>query len=170
MSTINSATGAGGVFVTVSGSPGAGSEPPAPTSAAEPAPVPATTMQTVTTPAAAAAPSVPAAGASNGTEPTGASGGSPATTASQPQSTGSSTAPTGSTAVGQPCSDEGAWNCIGGNSFSRCASGTWSAIIQMAAGTSCTPGISDNLFAKRAGGRSGPRRRYSAWAPVQLRQ
>ncbi|OXV07505.1 hypothetical protein Egran_04729 [Elaphomyces granulatus] len=36
------------------------------------------------------------------------------------------------------CSPEGQWNCIGGTSFQRCASGTWSAAQPMAAGTTCT--------------------------------
>jgi hypothetical protein len=43
------------------------------------------------------------------------------------------------------CSTEGAWNCISGTSFQRCASGRWSATINMAAGTSCQPGVSDTL-------------------------
>ncbi|KAI9149333.1 Chitin-binding, domain [Paramyrothecium foliicola] len=50
-----------------------------------------------------------------------------------------------------PCSNEGAWNCIGGTSFQRCASGAWSAVQQMAAGLSCEEGVSEslNLAAKR---------------------
>ncbi|KAK1829283.1 hypothetical protein QBC39DRAFT_392677 [Podospora conica] len=51
------------------------------------------------------------------------------------------------------CTNEGAWNCVDGKSFQRCASGRWSAVIQMAAGTSCTPGVSEVL------GMAGRRRR-----------
>ncbi|KAI1426305.1 hypothetical protein F5Y12DRAFT_713299 [Xylaria sp. FL1777] len=47
------------------------------------------------------------------------------------------------------CSDEGAWNCIDGTSFQRCASGQWSAVLSMAAGTKCSPGVSSNLNMKR---------------------
>ena len=43
------------------------------------------------------------------------------------------------------CTNEGAWNCVDGKSFQRCASGRWSAVIQMAAGTSCTVGVSEVL-------------------------
>ena len=43
------------------------------------------------------------------------------------------------------CTNEGAWNCIGGTAFQRCASGRWSATIPMAAGTSCSAGTSDRL-------------------------
>lgn len=43
------------------------------------------------------------------------------------------------------CNQEGAWNCLGGTSFQRCASGVWSEVIQMAAGTTCTAGQSDSL-------------------------
>lgn len=61
----------------------------------------------------------------------------------------SSTASTeGSTAGAQsgPCTDEGEWFCSSdGASFQRCASGAWSAAIPMAQGTTCTPGLSDNL-------------------------
>lgn len=43
------------------------------------------------------------------------------------------------------CSTEGAWNCIGGNSFQRCASGQWSVVQQMASGTECKAGQSSEL-------------------------
>ncbi|KAI1614750.1 DNA-directed RNA polymerase [Exophiala viscosa] len=44
------------------------------------------------------------------------------------------------------CSDEGAWACSAdGSKFQRCASGSWSAVIQMPAGVSCSPGIADTL-------------------------
>ena len=44
-----------------------------------------------------------------------------------------------------PCTAEGDWNCIGGNSFQRCASGSWSNVQSMATGTTCTSGQSATL-------------------------
>ena len=41
-------------------------------------------------------------------------------------------------AVGSSCSAEGQWNCMT-RSWQRCASGQWSAVINCAAGTICTP-------------------------------
>ncbi|KAI0124839.1 hypothetical protein BJ170DRAFT_726500 [Xylariales sp. AK1849] len=54
---------------------------------------------------------------------------------------------TGSTSGAQSgaCTDEGQWNCLDGSSFQRCASGAWSAVMPMAAGTNCSPGMSDTL-------------------------
>jgi hypothetical protein len=120
----------GGVFVTVSGSPPAAtsqapaptSEAPAPTSVA-PAPTGAAPAPTSEAPAPAptsVAPAAPAAPA------TGGSGG----------------------AMTGPCSTEGMWNCVGGSSFQQCASGAWSVVQQMAAGTSCTAGQSSSLSMK----------------------
>ena len=48
----------------------------------------------------------------------------------------------GSASAGQqsgPCTNEGEWNCIGGTSFQRCASGAWSAVTPLN-GMRCTPG------------------------------
>ncbi|KAJ5146380.1 uncharacterized protein N7515_000944 [Penicillium bovifimosum] len=45
-----------------------------------------------------------------------------------------------------PCSTNGQWNCVGGNTFQRCASGTWSAAQQMATGTECNTGLSAELL------------------------
>lgn len=58
------------------------------------------------------------------------------------------TAPSGSgseEAEGSPCSSEGAWNCINGTAFQRCASGQWSVAQALSAGTQCTPGQSSNI-------------------------
>jgi hypothetical protein len=42
-------------------------------------------------------------------------------------------------AMAGACTNEGAWNCIsGGTSFQRCASGSWSVAMPVAAGTTCT--------------------------------
>jgi hypothetical protein len=50
---------------------------------------------------------------------------------------GSGSESAGAHAHGSACADEGAWNCIGGTSFQRCASGSWSAVQPVAAGTIC---------------------------------
>ena len=40
----------------------------------------------------------------------------------------------------------GDWNCLDGKSYQRCSgAGQWSATMQLAAGMTCTPGISTNL-------------------------
>ena len=44
-----------------------------------------------------------------------------------------------------PCDSEGIYNCIGGTSFQRCASGLWSATLSVAPGTSCKVGLSVDL-------------------------
>ncbi|KKK12855.1 hypothetical protein ARAM_005422 [Aspergillus rambellii] len=46
------------------------------------------------------------------------------------------------------CSNEGLWNCIGGTSFQRCASGIWSETQSVAAGTECIPGQSADFTVK----------------------
>jgi hypothetical protein len=48
-------------------------------------------------------------------------------------------------AAGSPCFHEGVWHCIQGSQFQRCASGVWSKVQRLAAGTSCTPGNSTYL-------------------------
>jgi hypothetical protein len=61
-------------------------------------------------------------------------------------STGSGSVPTGSGSVPTgACTPEGHWNCIAGTSYQRCASGTWSAVQNLAAGTQCTPGQSSAI-------------------------
>lgn len=55
-------------------------------------------------------------------------------------------APGSAFAAGTPCpADEGQWNCIGGTSFQRCASGQWSVVQSVAAGTVCNSGISSSI-------------------------
>jgi len=51
---------------------------------------------------------------------------------------GGSTITPGTACPGQ----EGNWNCIAGNSFQRCASGQWSVVQAVAAGTHCETGVS----------------------------
>ncbi|KAI0973078.1 hypothetical protein F4678DRAFT_38350 [Xylaria arbuscula] len=65
------------------------------------------------------------------------------TSVAQPASSGAAGTQTGA------CTNEGAWNCIDGTSFQRCASGQWSVVQSMAAGTKCSPGVSSNLSMKR---------------------
>jgi hypothetical protein len=52
----------------------------------------------------------------------------------------------GTKAVGEKCLPEGVWNCIDGTSFQRCASGTWTTVLAMAAGTRCDLGITTYLW------------------------
>ncbi|RDL36364.1 uncharacterized protein BP5553_05716 [Venustampulla echinocandica] len=68
-----------------------------------------------------------------------ATGSAPTPTGSAPN-TGSGSA--GASAPGTKCATEGMWNCIGGTSFQQCASGTWSVVQQLAAGTTCAVGQS----------------------------
>ncbi|KAK0613623.1 hypothetical protein B0T14DRAFT_282519 [Immersiella caudata] len=83
----------------------------------------------------------------------------PTTTNPAPGSgSGSSPSTPSAGANSGPCTNEGAWNCINGTSFQRCASGQWSPVIPMAPGTTCTPGTSDSL--NMSGRRSA--RRFSA--------
>ncbi|KAM0335696.1 hypothetical protein ACHAQA_000746 [Verticillium albo-atrum] len=49
------------------------------------------------------------------------------------------------TTPGSACSNEGEWNCVGGTSFQRCASGAWSVVMQLSAGTGCEAGQSANI-------------------------
>ncbi|KAH7374204.1 hypothetical protein BKA64DRAFT_688926 [Cadophora sp. MPI-SDFR-AT-0126] len=68
-----------------------------------------------------------------------------ASSASPAPSSGTSTGTTGSgtaEVAGSACTTEGMWNCIGGTSFQQCASGTWSVVQQLAAGTTCSGGQS----------------------------
>lgn len=68
----------------------------------------------------------------------------PATSVPTSPSTSSSGGST-SGALSGPCSNEGAWNCIDGTSFQRCASGAWSAAQPVAPGTKCSGGQSSDL-------------------------
>ncbi|KAG9234741.1 hypothetical protein BJ875DRAFT_375751 [Amylocarpus encephaloides] len=97
-------------------------------------------------PSQTAAPSAPASSAPSPT----AAPASPASSAPPPAASGS----TGSgSAQSGACTTEGGWNCVGGSSFQQCASGQWSAVQQMAAGTSCTPGESSSLNMAAIGSR-----------------
>lgn len=54
-------------------------------------------------------------------------------------------------ALNGPCTSEGLWNCVGGTSFQRCASGLWSEPQPMAAGTKCNAGQSQELTISATG-------------------
>jgi len=63
-------------------------------------------------------------------------------------SAASSPAATGTSSAGGltgPCTTEGMWNCVGGTSFQQCASGSWSIVQPLAAGTKCTAGQSSAI-------------------------
>lgn len=81
--------------------------------------------------------------------------GSSSAAATKSSSAAPSTGTVGPVSGGQtgPCTDEGAWACLDGSSFQRCASGAWSAVMPMAAGTTCTVGISDTLNMQRRNAR-----------------
>jgi hypothetical protein len=69
----------------------------------------------------------------------------------------------GAQQVGSPCTNEGEWNCVGGTSFQRCASGSWSSVMQLAGGTSCTPGLGSSIsMVVTRNGRTRPLRFRSA--------
>ncbi|MCJ1378698.1 hypothetical protein MMC17_001797 [Xylographa soralifera] len=59
-------------------------------------------------------------------------------------SSSTSTTPSAGALTG-PCTSEGEFNCIAGNSFQQCASGAWSVVQPMAPGTYCTAGQSSTL-------------------------
>lgn len=152
----NCAAGAGGGGS--NGGNGGGNVAPAPTTSAQ-APVVTSAAPAPTPTKAVSLPggvfiTVPAGGASTAapvqpttlvvsTRPAATNTPAPVPAPSQGAGNGGSTA--GGHAAGTACTNEGVWNCIGGSSFQRCASGTWSTVIAMAAGTKCTAGESDNL-------------------------
>ncbi|TGO28275.1 hypothetical protein BPAE_0030g00140 [Botrytis paeoniae] len=73
------------------------------------------------------------------------------TSAVAPAGTGASSTSSSGALTGA-CTSEGMFNCISGNSYQQCGSGTWSVVMQMAAGTTCTSGQTMNLaVAKRNG-------------------
>lgn len=128
-----SASVPGGVFVTAPGNGGGAAPSAAPTATASSASAPASSASAPAAPSATA-PSSPGSGSGSGSG-SGAGSGS-----------GSSQG-----AMSGPCKEEGQFNCVN-NQFQQCASGTWTAMQPMAAGTSCQAGLSATLWA--AGRRS----------------
>ncbi|KAK2937179.1 hypothetical protein FoTM2_000397 [Fusarium oxysporum f. sp. vasinfectum] len=116
----------GGVFVTVS-QPAEATGAPAPS-----APAATSTLLTMTKPAPG-----------TGGQPVPTSVGSPEPAPTTPTAPGTGAGEGGSGSgseetAGTACSDEGAWNCIGGTKYQRCASGRWSVVQSMATGTTCS--------------------------------
>ncbi|RYP06434.1 hypothetical protein DL764_003170 [Monosporascus ibericus] len=79
-------------------------------------------------------------------EPTGDDSAPPATTDApvNPPESGSGS---GSGGLSGPCTEEGMFNCDG-TSFQQCASGSWTAMQALPGGTSCSTGISADLWAR----------------------
>lgn len=120
----------GGVFITVPGDDGA----PAPTEApAAPEPTPEEPVDEPETQDPVEEPSTEVPGSDSGDAPSG--------DAPKPD------APSGGSAIpaGTACDQEGDWNCIGGSSFQRCASGSWSVAMNLAEGVACNGGQSATL-------------------------
>ncbi|KAF6808398.1 hypothetical protein CSOJ01_07537 [Colletotrichum sojae] len=140
----------GGVFITVPNNGGA-----APSATASATKAPAVTPSAAPTVAPSAAPS---SGTGTGTG-SGSGSGSGSGNGTETPTTGA-----GAQTVGAACTDEGAWNCVGGNSYQRCASGAWSAVQNLASGTSCTAGMgsSINMVVTRNGRKRALRFRSTA--------
>ncbi|KAM7221109.1 hypothetical protein V8F06_003494 [Rhypophila decipiens] len=68
-------------------------------------------------------------------------------------SDGGSSGSGGAQAAGTACSSEGLWNCVNGSSYQQCASGVWSPLMPLAAGTKCSPGQSTTINIVSASGR-----------------
>lgn len=64
---------------------------------------------------------------------------------SEPSTSEPSTSGGSGEALTGACDTEGTWNCIGGTSFQRCANGQWTPAQQMAAGTECKAGQTQEL-------------------------
>ena len=159
-----SSDGAFGPPVGCSG--GNGAAPASSPSATAPAAGGASSPAAGSSPAASPNGSASATAASGGIFATGAASPSPAApaatetvsplppAASSPSTPASSAAPptastpatSGAVVAGAACTPEGSWACAAdGTSYQRCASGVWSVSMQMAAGTTCTPGTSMTL-------------------------
>ncbi|KAH6900103.1 hypothetical protein B0T10DRAFT_15259 [Thelonectria olida] len=53
--------------------------------------------------------------------------------------------------AGTSCDNEGEWNCVGTSQFQRCASGQWSVLMAVAAGTKCDSGKTSALSISAVG-------------------
>lgn len=80
----------------------------------------------------------------------------PSTVSTTPTVTGSggaaatATGSSSGTTMSGTCTDEGEFNCIG-SQYQQCASGAWTAMQALPAGTTCTQGLSMGLWARRVG-------------------
>lgn len=103
-----------------------------------------------TTPAAPPTPTTVVSGSSSSSSSTGA-----APTGGAPSSGGGGG---GGGGLSGACSEEGVFNCVGGTEYQQCASGRWTALQAMPAGTTCKLGQSSTLW-NRAAPRPRPVRR-----------
>ncbi|KAI9792341.1 MAG: hypothetical protein M1833_001112 [Piccolia ochrophora] len=127
------------------GSPGQSPTPPTTTTAAS-------GVSPTATPPAIGGVFIPKQGGNAGEEPASTAPEEPAAAPEEPVATppsnGGSTGSGSTTSGGQtgPCTSEGAFNCLtGGTSFQQCGSGSWSVVMQMASGMTCTPGQASTL-------------------------
>ncbi|KAI1147805.1 hypothetical protein F4825DRAFT_436189 [Nemania diffusa] len=122
-----------------------------------------TTLSTATSASVPASSSAPASSAPVSSAPASSAPASSSVPVATTTASASPPASTGGVAGTQTgaCTDEGAWNCIDGTSFQRCASGQWSVVMSMAAGTKCAPGESDTLSLSRR--RHRVRRGHHKW-------
>ncbi|KAF5019991.1 hypothetical protein F66182_7979 [Fusarium sp. NRRL 66182] len=113
----------GGVFITVS-QPAEATGAPAPSAPSGGGGANTSTLLTLTKPA-----------------PTSIGSPEPAPTAPPAPDTDTGNGGSGSGSQQTPgaaCDQEGQWNCISGSQYQRCASGRWSVVQSMAAGTTCS--------------------------------
>ncbi|KAF5660458.1 spore coat SP96 precursor protein [Fusarium heterosporum] len=118
--------GGGGAFITIS-------QPAASKPSATQTPETPAAPEKSATPEAPATPQIPDDGSDQGS---GSGSGN---------SAGETGSGSGGFAAGTACTSEGEWNCIGGTTFQRCASGAWTAAQQVSSGVTCTPGQSADI-------------------------
>ncbi|CAH0005172.1 unnamed protein product [Clonostachys byssicola] len=94
---------------------------------------------------------LPIPGSSTGASTTAAA---TATASAAPTTTATPGGGSGSFTAGTACTNEGEWNCVGGSSYQRCASGAWTVIQPLAAGMTCNGGQSSELTVKVANERA----------------
>ncbi|KAF4986434.1 hypothetical protein FGRMN_10837 [Fusarium graminum] len=127
----------GGVFITVSQPAEATAAPAAPSAPANDGGAETSTLITMTKPAQPVPTNVGSPKPAVPTTP--AAPAAPATPATPDTGAGEGSSGSGSEeTAGSACTNEGQWNCIGGTKYQRCASGTWSVVQSMAAGTTCS--------------------------------
>lgn len=102
----------------------------------------------------APAPTQPAASgsssSSSGSDSGSSSSGSSSSSAPSSDSSSSSSGSSSGAAQSGSCDKNGAWNCIDGSTYQRCASGQWTEAQQMAAGTECSPGEDEQNLSIKA--------------------
>ncbi|KAJ4271407.1 hypothetical protein NW762_000109 [Fusarium torreyae] len=118
----------GGVFVTVS-QPAEATDAPVPSTPANGGGANTSTLLTLTK---------PAPGTGGQPAPTSVGTPEPAPTTPTTPDAGSGSGSGSEETAGSACDQEGQWNCIGGSKYQRCASGRWSVVQSMAAGTTCS--------------------------------